>query len=268
MQISAEAIRVTIGVATLLDDVSVAANPGELLGLVGPNGAGKSTLLRVMAGLRDGTRGNVRYGGQLKSELKPHQLAQHVGYLAQRGPVAWPLIVERLVALGRLPHLQALGGDDPQGATVIGAALADTDTLHLRQRVVDTLSGGELARVLLARALAVGGTALLADEPVAALDPYHQLQVMEILRARADAGTTVIVVLHEITLAARFCDRLVLLDHGRVAAFGAPGEVLTDQNLRATYRVSALHGESDGVKYLVPWQRTDHADARSVHKSA
>lgn len=268
MRISAEAITVTIGAATLLADVSVAANPGELVGLIGPNGAGKSTLLRVLAGLRDGTRGNVRYDDRLRSELKPHQLAQRVGYLAQRGPVAWPLTVERLVALGRLPHLRTLGPRDPLGATVIGAALADTDTLNLRHRVVDTLSGGELARVLLARALAVGGTALLADEPVAALDPYHQLQVMEILRARADAGTTVIVVLHEITLAARFCDHLILLDSGRLASSGAPNQVLTDQNLRATYRVSALRGESDGAKYLLPWQRTDQADIGNGHKLA
>ena len=110
-----------------------------------------------------------------------------------------------------------------KGRRPIDAALNDTDTLHLRHRIVDTLSGGELACALLARALAVGGAALLADEPVAALDPYHQLQVMEILRARADGGQTVIVVLHEITLAARFCDRLVLLDRGRVAAAGSAG---------------------------------------------
>jgi len=112
-----------------------------------------------------------------------------------------------------------------------------------------------------------GGAALLADEPVTALDPYHQLQVMEILRARADTGTTVIVVLHEITLAARFCDHLLLLDNGRVAASGSPNDVLTDQNLRTTYRVSALRGESDGAKYLLPWQRTDKTDTATGHKS-
>lgn len=265
MRITAEAITVTIGAATLLDDVSMTAQPGKLLGLVGPNGAGKSTLLRVLAGLRDCTRGQVRYNGHARGDL---QLSQKLSYLAQRGPVAWPLTVERLVALGRLPHLQAWGTRDEQGAAAINAALTDTDTLHLRQRIVDTLSGGELARALLARALAVDGAALLADEPVAELDPYHQLQVMEILRARANSGQTVIVVLHEITLAERFCDRLVLLDRGRVAAAGAPADVLTDENLHATYRVSALRGERDGTAYLLPWQRTDHTDAETAHKSA
>ncbi len=268
MRITAEAITVIVGASTLLDNVSVTGEPGQLLGLVGPNGAGKSTLLRVLAGLRDCTRGQVCYDGHARDDSKLLQLSQQLAYLAQRGPVAWPLTVERLVALGRLPHLQAWGTRDAQGAEAVDAALTDTDTLHLRQRIVDTLSGGELACVLLARALAVGGAALLADEPVAALDPYHQLQVMDILRARADAGQTVIVVLHEITLAARFCDRLLLLDRGRVAAAGSPAEVLTDEKLRTIYRVTALRGECEGAAYLLPWQRTDHTDAVAAHRSA
>lgn len=257
MQIAAEGVTVMAGAAALLDAVSVTAVPGQVLGIVGPNGAGKSTLLRVLAGVRDCARGDVRYDGQVRSELRPLQLSQQLAYLAQRGPVAWPLTVERLVALGRLPYLQAWSAHDPQGTAAIDAALSDTDTLHLRHRIVDTLSGGELARALLARALAVGGAALLTDEPVAALDPYHQLQVMEILRARADAGQTVIVVLHEITLAARFCDRLLLLDRGRVAAIGKPADVLTDDNLHTTYRVRALRGAG----YLVPWERTGNVQA-------
>ena len=255
MRISAEGITVVAGTATLLDNVSVTAEPGQLLGLVGPNGAGKSTLLRTLAGLRDSARGQVRYDGIARGQLGLTKLSQQLAYLAQRGPVAWPLTVERLVALGRLPHLRAWSQRDAQGPAAIEGALTDTDTLHLRQRVVDTLSGGELARALLARALAVAGAALLADEPVAELDPYHQLQVMEILRTRADAGQTVIVVLHEITLAARFCDRLVLLDRGRVAAAGTPAEVLTDDHLHATYRVRALRGVEDGAAYVLPWLR-------------
>ncbi len=257
MRITADNVTVSIGNATLLNDVSVVAEPGELLGLVGPNGAGKSTLLRALAGLRDHARGEVHYDGKSRSTLPPQRLSQRLAYLAQRGPVAWPLTVERLVALGRLPHLMSWGTHDAKGAAAIAKALTDTDTLHLRQRIVDTLSGGELARALLARALAVDGDALLADEPVAELDPYHQLQVMEILRARADSGQTVVVVLHEITLAARFCDRLVLLDRGNVVATGSPADVLTDQNLHATYRVRVLRGEQGAAQYVLPWQRLD-----------
>jgi len=257
MQIIADNVTVAVGSATLLDNVSVVAGSGTLLGLVGPNGAGKSTLLRVLAGLRHYTRGNVRYDGESLSTLARHRLSQRLAYLAQRGPVAWPLTVERLVALGRVPHQASWGVQDAEGPVAISTALMETDTLHLQDRIVDTLSGGELARALLARALAVDGEALLADEPVAELDPYHQLQVMDILRARADAGQTVVVVLHEITLAARFCDRLVLLDRGRVVAAGAPADVLTDQNLHATYRVSALRGTHGASHYVLPWQRLD-----------
>ncbi len=145
---------------------------------------------------------------------------------------------------------------DAQGPAAVVAALTDTDTLHLRQRIVDTLSGGELARVLLARALAVNGAALLADEPVAELDPYHQLQVMDILRARADTGQTVIVVLHEITLAARFCDRLVLLDRGRVVASGSPSRRADRSEFARDVSSACTRGEHGDSQYVLPWQRT------------
>ena len=252
MRIVADAITVRIGTAMLLDSVDVTADSGEILGVVGPNGAGKSTLLRVMAGIRACTTGTVRYDGRLRGELHPRWLSQQLAYLAQRGPVAWPLTVERVVALGRIPYIGDWDTRDNAGAALIEAALADTDTLDLRHRVLHTLSGGELARALLARALAVGGSALLVDEPVSELDPYHQLQVM--LRARADAGQTVVVVLHELTLATRFCDRLLLLDGGRVAASGSPREVLTDEHLHSTYRVTVARGEQDGTEYLLPWR--------------
>jgi len=267
MRITAESITVVVGTATLLDNVTVTAEPGQLLGLVGPNGAGKSTLLRVLTGLRDCARGQVLYDGRPRSELGSLRMAQQLAYLAQRGSVAWPLTVQRLVALGRMPHLRGWGTHDPAGATAIEAALTDTDLVRLRERIVDTLSGGELARALLARALAVNGSALLVDEPVAALDPYHQLQVMEILRTRADSGQAVIVVLHELTLAARFCDRLLLLDGGRAVGTGAPAGVLTDENLRTTYGVTALRGERDGAAYLVPWNCVNQA-AGAIQRSA
>lgn len=167
MQITADNITVKVGNSTLLDNVSVAAESGAVLGLIGPNGAGKSTLLRVLAGLRHCTHGSVRYDGESLRTLARHRLSQRLAYLAQRGPVAWPLTVERLVALGRVPHQASWGLRDAPGAAAIATAMRHTDTLHLRDRIVDTLSGGELARTLLARALAVDGAALLADEPVA-----------------------------------------------------------------------------------------------------
>jgi iron complex transport system ATP-binding protein len=137
----------------------------------------------------------------------------------------------------------------------VTAALRVTETEALRHRTLATLSGGERMRVLLARALAVEAVALVADEPIAALDPYHQLQVMEVLQETARRGTLVVVVLHDLTLAARFCDRLVLLDAGRVVADGSPDVVLSTANLTRVYRVTAVRDTHDSALYVVPWSR-------------
>jgi iron complex transport system ATP-binding protein len=155
-----------------------------------------------------------------------------------------------------VPHRGPFGAPVLPGAQAIEQSLAATDLIDLRQRAVTTLSGGELARALLARALSVGGDALLADEPVAALDPCHQLEVMAILRQRADAGGTVAVVLHDLALAARFCDRLVLLHQGCIAAQGTPDEVLSDALLAQVYRVRALRlrPPGAGAAAVLPWQ--------------
>jgi iron complex transport system ATP-binding protein len=256
MRLSARDIIVRAGSTELLRSVSIDAAPGEVLGLIGPNGAGKSTLMRVMAGVKTADQGTVLYDGRTAAQMGRRVLARRLAFLPQGGGSAWPLSVERLVALGRVPHRGPFGAPDLPGAQAIEQSLAVTDLIDLRQRAVTTLSGGELARTLLARALAVGGDALLADEPVAALDPCHQLEVMAILRQRADAGGTVAVVLHDLALAARFCDRLVLLHQGRIAAQGTPDEVLSDALLAQVYRVRALRLQppGDGAAAVLPWQ--------------
>ena len=257
MRVTARGITVRAGACALLRQVSVEAVPGELLGLIGPNGAGKSTLMRILAGVKTADEGVVLYDGQSARQIGRRVLAQRLAYLPQGGVSAWPLRVENLVALGRVPHRGALGGADPPGPAAIEAALAAADLLALRHRTATTLSGGELARALLARALAVEGDALLADEPVAALDPCHQLEVMSLLRRHADAGKPVVVVLHDLALAARFCDRLVLLHGGEVVAQGHPDDVLTDDWLAQVYRVSALRLRPDdaGPAAVLPWHR-------------
>jgi len=257
MRLSACDITVRAGATPLLRGVSIDAAPGELLGLIGPNGAGKSTLMRVLAGVRAADQGQVLYDARTAAQIGRRALAQRLAYLPQGGGSAWPLNVEALVALGRVPHRGAFGAADEAGPAAIARALDATDLSALRTRTVTTLSGGELARALLARTLAVDGDALLADEPVAALDPCHQLEVMGILRQRADAGGTVIVVLHDLALAARFCDRLVLLHGGSVAAQGRPDDVLTDERLAQVYRVRALRLRPDlaSPAAVLPWQR-------------
>lgn len=230
--------------ATVVRDVSLSLAPGEMTALVGPNGAGKSTLLRALAGLLAPADGAVMLDDAPLTQLTPAQRARRIAWLPQEARAHWPMTVRRLVALGRLPHLDAF--HRPQGADrdAIDRALAQTDSLQFADRPVGHLSAGERARVFLARALATDAPVLLTDEPVAALDPDHQFRVMELLSAQAAAGRTVLVVLHDLTLAVRFCPRIVMLHQGRLLADGVSDDVLTDARLADSYgiRVARLDG--------------------------
>ena len=216
MEIAATGIAVRFGPTTLLEGVDLVMCSGEMVGLIGPNGSGKTTLLRILANLRAPEAGRVRYAGRTAAEVGPRELARQIAYLAQGGAVHWPMRVEALIALGRLPHRRTFQGLDAADRDAIAQAMIAADVVSLRGRTMAQVSGGERMRILLARALAVDAPMLLADEPIAALDPLHQLQVMELLRATARAGRGVIVVLHDLALAARFCDRLILLAQGGV----------------------------------------------------
>ena len=254
MTIKARRISVAFGSKTILQDVDFDLRPGECVGLIGPNGAGKTTLLRILAGLARPAAGTLRYDGEGAAALGRAALARRIAYLAQGGEAAWPLSVEAVVGLGRLPHRRPFAGPSPEDAEAITRALQACDVADLNDRALGTLSGGEQRRVLLARALAVEAPYLLADEPLAGLDPLHQLEVMELLRRAARRGAGVVVVLHDLTLAARFCDRLVLLDHGRLIIAGTPAEVLDDTQLATIFGISALRGSREGEPFLLPWR--------------
>jgi iron complex transport system ATP-binding protein len=249
MEIEAKSIGLTLGAARVLDGVDVRLRAGEFVGLIGPNGAGKTSLLRVLAGLRPASAGEVIYDGRDLGTLKPSERARAVAYLAQSDSAYWPMRVGALVALGRLPHYHRHSEQTDRAA--VQHALALVGMGEFGDRSFDTLSGGEQARVLLARALAVEAPILLADEPTAALDPSHQLQIMELLQARAQAGAGVVAVLHDIGLAYRYCDRIVLLAEGRKIADGRPDDVLTDANIATAYGISVKRGDG----YIVPWKR-------------
>lgn len=220
-----------LGVDGRLAPLSLALGVGEVLGLVGPNGAGKSTLLHCLAGIQP-CRGRIELEQRDLAELSPRQRAQRIGLLPQASHSAWALSVADVIALGRLPW-----GDADEAA--IDAAMAATEVGAWRTRRVDRLSGGEQARVWLARVLAGQPRLLLADEPIASLDLRHQLRVMELLRAHARRGNGTVLSLHDLGLAARYCDKLCLLHRGRVHAFGSPAEVLTAANLRAVFEIEA-----------------------------
>lgn len=248
-----ENLEVALGGQPIVRGVDMEARRGEVLGLLGPNGAGKSTLMRAVLQLVPLHQGNVELEGDSVRLIPGEQRARRIAYLAQQGPVNWPLTVERLVALGRFPHRsswQRLAAGDQK---IIERILERTDLLKLRERIVTTLSGGERTRVLLARALAVGAPLLLADEPVAALDPAHQLQIMQLLRDYCDEGHAVIVVIHDLTLAARFCHRLALMHEGSLVAAGSAREVLTPANLSAVYNIDARFGTGEDF-YVIPWR--------------
>jgi len=241
-------LSVTLGGRQVVAGISTELT-GGLIGLVGPNGAGKSSLVRAIAGLVP-SEGTILIDG--KRALPLRERARRIAYLPQGQAVFWPVTVERLVALGRLPHLAPFERPADTDHAAIERALTRTDLLDLRDRSIDELSGGERARVLLARALAVEAPLLLADEPLAALDPAHQIEVMQLLRAEAARGAAVIAVLHDLTLAARWCDRLLLMDKGQLVADGAPREVLTAERIDAVYGVSAFIGEAEGEPLIVP----------------
>ena len=250
-----QSLSVRLGRRRVLTSVDAALRPGQLTGIIGPNGAGKSTLVRAMLGLAEIDGGSILIDGRDLTRIPPSVLARSIAYLPQGQTLHWPLSVERLVALGRLPHLGPLSRPGPEDREIVTQALARADVAHLAGRVATELSGGERARVLLARALAVGASGLVVDEPLASLDPGHQIDVMTLLRREADAGGMVAAVLHDLGMAARYCDRLLLIDGGRLVADGPPTDVLTAARLAAVYGVSAHIEDLDGVRMIVPVDR-------------
>ncbi len=231
---------------SVVDSVSFDLASGEILGLIGPNGAGKTSLLRALIGA-------IPAEGQIALSAKPletfsvRERAAQISYLQQGQQCHWAINVANLVGLGRLPRrspFQAAGAADYQA---IEATLADLQLTDFAERSIQTLSGGEKARAFLARALVSEPTLLLADEPVAALDPGQQLLVMQQMRRRADAGLAVIIVLHDLSLAAQFCDRLLLIHQGRARLCGEPRQVLKSQEIEEAYDVAFSLGEIAGA---------------------
>ncbi|MBL1260371.1 MAG: ABC transporter ATP-binding protein [Thiotrichaceae bacterium] len=212
-----------------LKAVSLELNRGELLGLIGANGAGKSTLLHAIAGLQS-TTGDIAIEDRRLDTIPPHERARLIGIQPQAVSSAWALTVTDIVALGRMPW-----GDEDQAA--IDRAIERAGIDEFRDRNIDHLSGGERARVWLARVLAGEPQLLLADEPIASLDIHYQLAVMEVLKNYSREEKGVIVAIHDLSLAARFCDRLCLLNKGELIALGTPKEVLTEERLSTAYGI-------------------------------
>jgi iron complex transport system ATP-binding protein len=243
--LTAENISVARGGKTILRDVSLQAHAGEFIAVVGPNGAGKSTLLRAMAGLLKPDAGRVMLDASPLSRLSTKQLAARRAYLPQNPYLEWPLSVERLVALGLTPKLPATGGLPESYAPAITRALEACDLADKRDQAATTLSGGEFARAMLARAIVAEPQILIVDEPITGLDPKHAMQSMALLSSFARNGTLVIASLHDLTLAARYPSRVVVVVDGALL-----GDVdsLTEELIHRAFGVRAhLTGQGDSL---------------------
>ena len=234
----------------ILDSISLDVHSGERIALIGPNGAGKSTLLRAMAGIRAGDGIIMAKGGALTA-LSLQDRARHLAFLPQERRIVWGISVEALVGLGRLPHGMDPAHPSAGDQRAIEAAMLGVDVMAWRTRPATQLSMGEQARVLLARAFASEAPVLLADEPIAALDPKHQLGVLAALSRYAEQGRAVIAVLHELSLAYSWATRVILLDHGRIVADGPPAMVMVPSCLEPVFGIRMSHARVDDLEGIL-----------------
>ncbi len=238
-RIEANGVTVLRGGRAIVDDVTIELHSRQFVGLIGPNGAGKSTLMSVLAGLLAPERGSVMIDGQSLATLDRRALAQIRAFLPQNPRADWPISVERLVALGLTPQLPVFGGLPETMRASVAAALEMVDMAEHRHQPATTLSGGELGRAMLARALVGDPAMLLADEPLTGLDPRHALDSVDRLRKLADAGKLVIASMHELTLAARYTTHIAVLREGCLVAFGPTAQTLTSALLHQVFDVDA-----------------------------
>ncbi len=245
--LSLDQLSVTRGGCPVVDAVTLTVGPGECVGLIGPNGAGKTTLMRAAIGLlpRAGGTSNL-------AALSAGDRARQVAWMPQSREIAWPVTVETLIALGRIPHLPRGARLRDEDRFAIDAAIARMGLETFRTRRATELSGGEQARVLIARALAQDTALVMADEPIAGLDPASQIATMDVFSSLATEGHAVVVSLHDLGLAARHCTRLLMLHQGRVVADGPPAEVLTDDRMATVFNVTAYHAQTPSGAVFQP----------------
>ena len=237
--ISARSLSYQVQAETLLNCVDLHADRGQLVGLIGPNGAGKSTLLRAISGILRYREGTVRLDGEDLRSLSTRDIAAGLALVPQIAPYTHGFTSIELVLMGRYPHLGRFEIEGKEDDRIARDSMRLTRTEQFADRTLDTLSGGERQRVFVSRALAQQPRVLLLDEPTSNLDVLHQLKVLDLVRKLVDDGLTAVAAIHDLNMAARYCDRLVLLNDGRVIAEGSPGEVLVPETIESAFGVRA-----------------------------
>ena len=249
MLLNMQNVSVELGERDVIKGVSADFHPGALTGVIGPNGAGKTTLLRALAGILPIQAGEISLDGEPIESFDRKETARRVGYHGQKQEPTFPFRVDETVMMGRYPHLGRLSPETETDREAVDTALRDVDAAGLASRAINELSGGELQRVLIARTLAAQTPVLLLDEPFANLDVRHCLDILEILRAQAREGRTVVVSVHDLNLAHRYCDELLLLYEGEILAQGNAGSVLTPRLIEQAFHVRAqilpVNGEEE-----------------------
>ena len=256
-------VALSFGAVSVLDGVDFSVEAGEVVGLVGPNGAGKTTLLRTINGILAPDDGTVRLDGQRVSDLHAKAVSRHVATVPQDTQIGFAFTAEQVVEMGRTPHRSRLDWTDDDEA--VTAAMERTQTLQFRDRRIDDLSGGERQRVLLARAVAQDTPALVLDEPTASLDINHQTRVLELVRELVDEQRAALAAIHDLDLAARYCDRLLLLSDGAIRAGGTPETVLDDPALEDAFgtQTAVSHNPATGTPTVAAV--SGRADERDEH---
>ena len=255
--IEARHVTFTYGREPVLSDVSLAVRPGEMLGVIGPNGSGKSTLLRLLSGVLEPTAGEILVHGRRLPDYVRRDLARQVAVVPQDTVIEFPFSVTEVVLMGRSPHLGGFAFEGDRDVAAARDAMARTGVVHLADRSIHALSGGERQRVVLARALAQDTPILLLDEPGAFLDIRHEVEIYDLLRDLQGDGKSIITVLHDLNLAALYCERVALLQRGRLFRLGTPAEVITYAALTEVYETEVYVDLNDitGAVNVLPLSR-------------
>ena len=271
MKLDVQSLSVTLGDTTIVKEASFAIDRGEFVGIIGPNGSGKTTLLKALRGLYPTSGGDVLWDGKSISSLSDKEIAHHVAYMQQSVNVSFDYEAIDIVMTARYPYLKWWEQEGPEDKVIVENAMKEVGVYHLRHRSVQSLSGGERQRVFLAKALAQQTEVLLLDEPTAALDLVYADDIFYEGRRLCDEGKTILIVVHDLELAAKYCTKLVLISDGRIVDVGTPREVLTADNLKAAFHLSAAVYDDPYFKqqriFVFPKGTTDIEDYKQTETS-